>query len=93
MALLAYTIYGAGITLALLAAFFWKRANALGAVASISSGTAATLLWEVYGSPHLDAVLPAVAVSVIAVVIGSYLGSPPAREKVEPFFAVLPEGA
>ena len=90
VALLAYTIYGAGITPALLAAFFWKRANALGAVASISSGTATTLLWQFYGSDRLDAVLPAAATSIVSLVIGSYLGKPPAREKVEPFFAPSP---
>ena len=49
VALFAYTIYGASITPALLAAFFWKRANAIGAVASISVGALVALFWETVG--------------------------------------------
>ena len=66
VALLAYTIYGAGITPSLLAAFFWKRATSSGAVASIVSGTAVTLLWKAYGSAQVDAVVPALITAVIA---------------------------
>ncbi len=36
--LYAYTIYAAALTPVILAAFFWKRANAAGAVASIAAG-------------------------------------------------------
>jgi SSS family solute:Na+ symporter len=42
----SYTMYGAAITPALLAAFLWKRATAAGGVASILAGGAGTLLWE-----------------------------------------------
>jgi len=38
VALFAYTIYGAGITPALLAAFFWPRATAAGALSSMIAG-------------------------------------------------------
>ena len=46
VALFSYTIYGAGLTPALLAAYFWPRANAAGAVASVVSGVGVALLWR-----------------------------------------------
>lgn len=49
VALFAYTIYGSAITPALLAAFFWKRANQAGAVASIIVGGGTALIWESLG--------------------------------------------
>jgi Na+/proline symporter len=45
-ALQAYTIYGVGITPALLACFFWKRTTSAGAVSSMAAGAAVTLIWE-----------------------------------------------
>ncbi len=49
MALWAYTMYGASITPALLAAFVWPRATRLGGVASIGIGIMTTLVWEIIG--------------------------------------------
>lgn len=49
VALFSYTIYGASITPALLAAFFWKRATGRGAVASIATGGLAALYWQSIG--------------------------------------------
>ena len=81
-ALYAYTIYGAAITPCLVAALFWKRATNWGAVASIVSGVVVTLAWEelafIKGSlpvyiSGLDAVLPAITVSVLALVVVSLL--------------------
>lgn len=46
VSLFAYTIYGCAITPCMLAAFFWKRANAAGAVASIVVGAVVALFWE-----------------------------------------------
>jgi len=45
-ALQAYTIYGVGITPALLACFFWKRTTAAGGIGSIVAGATVTLFWE-----------------------------------------------
>src|SRR6185437_1308912 len=44
--LYAYTIYSAALTPVILAAFFWKRATASAAVASIAVGTAVTVTWD-----------------------------------------------
>ena len=45
-ALYAYTIYSAALTPVILAAFFWKRATAAAAVASIAAGTFVTVFWD-----------------------------------------------
>jgi SSS family solute:Na+ symporter/sodium/proline symporter len=79
MALWAYTMYGAAITPALLAAFFWRRATRAGGVASIATGMIVTLGWEIYarnaGGHYLfetPTVYPAFAGSVLALVIASF---------------------
>jgi len=85
-ALYAYTIYGSAITPCLIAAMFWKRATKAGAIASILVGTVTTLLWgEIFQKlikTHvsaqlggLRAVLPAITLSVIALVGVSLLTS------------------
>jgi SSS family solute:Na+ symporter len=43
----SYTIYGAGITPAVLAALLWKRVNKMGGLSSMVVGTVATLIWEI----------------------------------------------
>jgi SSS family solute:Na+ symporter/sodium/proline symporter len=98
VALYAYTIYGASITPSLLAAFFWKRATAAGAIASIIAGTFVTIVWEQmkfgsavparFGWPDvtIDAVIPAIVVSVITLVAVSLLTTPPSAEKLKAFF-------
>jgi len=81
-ALYAYTIYGAAITPCLVAALFWKGATKQGAIASILTGTVTALLWAQMGAlgeqvpawaRALDAVLPAITVSVAALIIVSLL--------------------
>jgi len=42
----SYTMYGAAITPAVLAAFLWKRVTAAGGIASILLGGGGTLFWE-----------------------------------------------
>ena len=68
--LYAYTIYSAALTPVILAAFFWRRATAPAAVASIAAGTVVTVGWDTI-SPHLpqvigdqDAILPALLASL-----------------------------
>ncbi|NQT81757.1 sodium:solute symporter family protein [bacterium] len=81
-ALYAYTVYGSAITPCLVAALFWKGATKQGAIASIASGTLVTLAWEETGFIRgllpasisgLDAVLPAITISVAALIIVSLL--------------------
>ncbi|MGB9604824.1 MAG: sodium:solute symporter family transporter [Bryobacteraceae bacterium] len=76
-ALYAYTVYGAGVTPALMAVFLWPRANSAGAIASIVSGTAITVVWNVAGIGFLDAIYPALVVSVASLVAVSLVTGRP----------------
>jgi SSS family solute:Na+ symporter/sodium/proline symporter len=87
MALWAYTMYGASITPALLAAFLWPRVTRAGGVASIAVGMMTTLGWEIYaraagGYPYeLDTVYPALTLSLLALVGVSLVTGPPTSEE------------
>ncbi|MEE8307293.1 MAG: sodium:solute symporter family protein [Gammaproteobacteria bacterium] len=79
-ALYAFTVYGSAITPCLVAALFWKGATKAGAVTSIVAGTVTTLVWgEVIKdrlpaqAAELDAVLPAITLSVICLIVVSLL--------------------
>jgi solute:Na+ symporter, SSS family len=91
--LYAYTIYAAALTPVILAAFFWKRANAAGAVASIAAGTVITIFWDTpfihHNLPTIlsdrDAIFPALLVSLICLMTVSLLTSPPTEKQLRPF--------
>ncbi|WP_263411589.1 sodium:solute symporter family protein [Terriglobus tenax] len=86
--LYAYTIYSAALTPVILAAFFWKRATAAAAVASIAAGTVVTVCWDTDVVKHLlpqfiaerDAIFPALLVSLLCLIVVSYLTPPPDKE-------------
>ncbi len=89
--LYAYTIYSAALTPVILAAFFWRRATAKGAVASIAAGTVVTVGWE-WLTPHLpavvaarDAILPALVASLLGLVVVSLLTKAPNEAHLRPF--------
>jgi SSS family solute:Na+ symporter/sodium/proline symporter len=77
MALWAYTMYGAGVTPALLAALIWPRVAREAGVASIAVGMATTLIWEIAalstgGYPMgLQTIYPALIASITTLVAGS----------------------
>jgi SSS family solute:Na+ symporter len=90
----AYTMYGAGITPALLGALVWPRATRAGGVASIAIGMGTTLAWEMIGllrgsggEPNhlfgLATVYPALALSIGALVVVSLM-TPPERSALAP---------
>ena len=89
-ALYAYTIYGAALTPVILAAFFWRRATAAGAVTSIAAGTAITVVWDTlhtHLSPALanrDAIIPALATSLLCLFVVSLLTPPPDLAHLQP---------
>ncbi|MGH9843071.1 MAG: sodium:solute symporter family protein [Blastocatellia bacterium] len=89
VALRAYTIYGTGVTPSLVAALIWKRATAAGAVTSIVAGVATTLVWEFGGYGErtgIDPVIPAIAISVLSLIVVSLLTPRQSDEKLRPFF-------
>jgi SSS family solute:Na+ symporter/sodium/proline symporter len=91
--LYAYTIYSAALTPVILAAFFWRRATAAGAVSSIAAGTVVTLFWDKpFVSQHLpasladrDAILPALIVSLLCLGVVSFATPRPSEAKLRPF--------
>jgi len=86
MALYAYTMYGVGITPAVMAAFFWKRATPAGGTAAIGSGMGVTILWELFGgSTGIATVYPALAVSLLALILVSLLTRRPDESRWRPF--------
>jgi solute:Na+ symporter, SSS family len=93
-ALYAYTIYSAALTPVILAAFFWKRATAAAAVASIATGTIVTVAWD-FITPYLpkviadrDAIFPALVASLLCLAVVSLLTQPPSAQQLQPFAEV-----
>ena len=95
MALWAYTMYGAGVTPALLAAFVWPRATKLGGVLSILAGMLTTLGWEIAGKLQavdgaalyplgLQTIYPALTLSILTLVVVSLMTTPPTEQELEP---------
>lgn len=77
----AYTMYGATITPVVLAALFWKRATAVGALAAMLVGAVATVGWEVSGrAADINSVIISLPLAIIALVVGSLLTKPKADE-------------
>ena len=91
--LYAYTIYSAALTPVILAAFYWRRATASAAVASIFTGTFVTVFWDsAFIHHHLpailadrDAIFPALIASLLCLVIVSLLTPRPNLAHLIPF--------
>jgi SSS family solute:Na+ symporter/sodium/proline symporter len=93
MAFTAYTMIGAGLTPALLAAFLWKRTTVAGGVASIAVGMAVTIVITTINAfrhePLLETdyiIFPAAGASILALILVSLLTPPPPEEKWKPFW-------
>jgi solute:Na+ symporter, SSS family len=100
MAFTAYTMVGAGLTPALLAAFLWRRVTPAGGTASIAAGMLVTsaITWQQgalsswltasWGRP-VDVteymIYPAVAASILCLVGVSLLTPPSPEERWKPF--------
>jgi len=88
----AYTVYGAGITPALIAVFFWKRATVQGGVLSILGGLVTTVVWEVINKIQgelplgVPAIYPALICSLALLIGVSLLTPKPSPEKWQAFF-------
>ncbi|MGA8599692.1 MAG: sodium:solute symporter family protein [Bryobacteraceae bacterium] len=90
--LYAYTIYGAAVTPSVLAVFFWKRTTQQAAVTSIILGTVVTIAWKQlqHHAPWLlpfgtdiDAIYPALVLSVTSLVVISLLTPVPSAKQLE----------
>ncbi len=91
MALYAYTMVGAAVTPALLAAFLWKRVTPAGGVASIAAGMLVTLVFGAlnslgYSSWGYDYIIyPAGGASILCLIVVSLLTPPSEEAKWKPF--------
>lgn len=108
MALYAYTMIGAAVTPALLAAFLWRRATPTAGMVSVITGIVATIGFAVWvnaghtmdwGFIQINAdtaydyiIYPAFILSVLALVVVSLLGKAPDESKWRPFMADPKEG-
>jgi len=98
MSFFAYTIYGAAITPALIAALAWKRATKAGGLASIISGAVVCIFFFIMskvlpaaqvpdGDPWgIPLIYPALIVSLGSLIIVSLLTKKPKPEELEKFF-------
>jgi SSS family solute:Na+ symporter/sodium/proline symporter len=92
-ALYAYTIYSAALTPVILAAFYWRRATASAAVASIFTGTFVTVFWDTAFIHHhvpailadRDAIFPALIASLLCLILVSLLTPRPNLAHLTPF--------
>jgi SSS family solute:Na+ symporter len=108
MAFTAYTMVGAGLTPALLAAFLWKRVTPAGGTSSIAAGMLVTTLitvfqrpltawlntrWGLTGDVTEYMIYPAVLSSIFCLVVVSLLTRPSPEARWKPFFDMEPGGA
>ena len=92
-ALYAYTVYSAALTPVILAAFYWTRTTAAGAVTSIFAGTFITVFWDTaFVRTHLprviaerDAIFPALIASLVCLVAVSLATPRPAQSQLASF--------
>ncbi len=90
--LYAYTVYGAAVTPAVMAVFFWRRTTTAGAITSILLGTVVTISWELIQQDGpkglqaqistIDAVYPALICSVLSLVFVSLLTRAPSPARL-----------
>jgi SSS family solute:Na+ symporter/sodium/proline symporter len=101
MALYAYTMVGAAVTPALLAAFLWRRVTPKAGTFSVAAGIVATLAFGILNQLgmselHLGLftlpldyryiIYPAGAASILSLVVVSYLTPPSSEEQWRPFW-------
>ncbi len=94
-AVYAYDVYGAGITPAVVAAFFWKRTTTAGGLSSICAGTIVAVVWKIWHFEEasramfgfrVPVIFPALAASLACLILVSLLTAPPRQEQWRPFF-------
>ncbi len=101
MALYAYTMVGAAVTPALLAAFLWRRVTQFGGTLSVAAGVVTSLLFAALNQIGVEslplgfvtmpldyeyAIYPAATASILGLIIGSLMTPPSPEEKWKPFW-------
>jgi SSS family solute:Na+ symporter/sodium/proline symporter len=92
MALYAYTMVGAAVTPALLAAFLWRRVTVPGGVASVASGMLVTAIFGFLNTAGIISleydyiIYPAGGASIMALILVSLFTKPSPEHKWRPFW-------
>ncbi len=107
MALYAYTMVGAAVTPALLAAFLWRRVTPLGGTISVAAGMVTTVVFALLAGSGLESldlglftlpleydfiIYPAGAASIVALIVVSLLTPRSPEAKWAPFWAPAAPG-
>lgn len=74
LTIFATTVLGSAFVPAYVCAVWWKKANKVGALASMLSGTAISVSWEVFGlteATNIDPMMVGIVSSTVAMVVGS----------------------
>ncbi len=102
MALYAYTMVGAAVTPALLAAFLWRRVTPAGGMASIATGMIGTIVFAAMASMGIESlplgfwelpleydyiIYPAGTLSLVSLFVVSWLTPESPEEKWKPFWS------
>lgn len=74
----SYTVYGAGITPAVLGVLLWKKVTKAGGLASMLSGVIVTLFWEIImKNPHgINSCLISIPTAIVVLIVVSLLTQP-----------------
>lgn len=73
----SYTIYGAGITPAVVGALIWKKATKAGGISSMIVGCGLSIIWEASGSPFgLQTIFVAFPIALITLIAVSLATQP-----------------
>lgn len=77
-----WTFVANGLAIPLICAFYWKRANLVGSMASSIGGVGVSLVWHLLGSPFgIDHLYPGLVAAILGMVIGSLI-TPPSKEQI-----------
>lgn len=73
----SYTVYGAGITPALLGVFLWSRVTKSAGLSSMASGVIVTMVWELFlkGSSGIHSSLISIPVAIVVLIVVTLLTS------------------
>lgn len=90
-AMVAYTIYGAGVFFPIVTSFFWKGATNAGAISAIIGGTISTIIWQFFVTSTIPTIYIGGGTSLLLLVFVSLATKHADSEDVDLFFRKVEE--